>query len=432
MSEQAKRKTTLSIKQLLIIFFLGLGYTVVYATPFIQYVFYDSLVEALQCTNQQLGYLITIFGIGNLLAPIGGALSDKFNTKRIYIISMLAICQLNVLFALNMNYSFSLVIWGGFAIAGLFLYFPAHTKLTRLVGNEEQQGTIFGFTESFCGITNVIVNFIALGLFAYFSNKYFGVAGLKAAIIGYAVLGVIAVIFLAILVPDPGKSTSTGEENAINAKMGVKDWISIVTNPRTWLSGIAVFATYTMYCTLSYYTPYFSNVLGVSVVFTGGLSIFRQYGTRFIGAPVGGWLGDKIKSVSTVVGVSLAVAVIMVIAFMLMPAGSNANILIVLTLAAGILTYMARGSMFAIPSELKIPRKYAGTTSGVVCAIGYCPDLFIFVLYGYWLDNFGNDGYRNIFIYAAVVMAIGVVNAIVTQIYKKKVLAKEAAAEHAE
>ena len=31
--------------------------------------------------------------------------------------------------------------------------------------------------------------------------------------------GVIAVIFLAILVPDPGKSTSTGEENAINAKM---------------------------------------------------------------------------------------------------------------------------------------------------------------------------------------------------------------------
>ena len=40
-----------------------------------------------------------------------------------------------------------------------------------------------------------------------FSNKYFGVAGLKAAIIGYAVLGVIAVIALAILVPDPGKAS---------------------------------------------------------------------------------------------------------------------------------------------------------------------------------------------------------------------------------
>lgn len=103
MSTNSNEKTALSVKQLVIILFLGLGYTVVYATPFIQYVFYDSLVEALQCTNQQLGYLITIFGIGNLLAPIGGALSDKFNTKKIYIVSMLAICALNVVFALNMN-----------------------------------------------------------------------------------------------------------------------------------------------------------------------------------------------------------------------------------------------------------------------------------------------------------------------------------------
>ena len=81
MGEQTTEKTSLSIKQFMIIFFLGLGYTVVYATPFIQYVFYDSLVDALQCTNQQLGYLITIFGVGNLLAPFGGALSDKFNTR---------------------------------------------------------------------------------------------------------------------------------------------------------------------------------------------------------------------------------------------------------------------------------------------------------------------------------------------------------------
>lgn len=70
MGEQTTDKKALNIKQFTIIFFLGLGYTIVYATPFIQYVFYDSLVEALQCTNQQLGYLITIFGIGNLLGTI--------------------------------------------------------------------------------------------------------------------------------------------------------------------------------------------------------------------------------------------------------------------------------------------------------------------------------------------------------------------------
>ena len=146
---------------------------------------------------------------------------------------------------------------------------------------------------------------------------------------------------------------------------------------------------------------------------------------------MGGWLGDKIHSVSKVVGVSLAAAVVIVLVFMLVPVGTSAAVLTALTLCAGVLTYMARGCMFAVPSELKIPRKYAGTTSGVVCAIGYCPDLFIFVLFGYWLDKYGNAGYQNIFIYAAVIMAIGVVNAIITQIYKKKVLGKESAQDAA-
>lgn len=418
-----KRKTTLTAKQILVIFFLGLGYTVVYATPFIQYVFYDSLKEGLGVSNAQLGYLITIFGIGNLLAPFGGMLSDRFNTKTIYIISMLAICALNVLFALNMSYTFSLFIWAGFAIAGLFLYFPAHTKLTRMVGSENQQGTIFGFTESFCGITNVLVNFVALWLFAKFATDTYGVNGLKAAVFGYAGLGVIAVICLYFLIPKTAADTTNTDAGE---KMTIADWWGVMKNPRTWFSGIAVFCTYTMYCTLSYYTPYFSNVLGVSVVFTGALSIFRQYGTRFIGAPAGGWIGDKIKSVSTVVGLSLLGAVIMVVIFMIMPVGSNSTILLVLTLCAGILTYMARGAMFAIPSELEIPRKYAGSTSGLVCAIGYCPDLFIFVLFGKWLDNYGNDGYIKIFTYAAIVMSIGVINAIATQIYKKKVIAAQA------
>lgn len=251
MSHAEKHSAKLSVRQLTIIFFLGLGYTIVYATPFIQYVFYDSLVGTLGCTQQQLGYLITIFGIGNLLAPFGGMLSDKFNTKKIYLLSVGVICVLNVLFVLNMTYSFALVIWAGFAFFALFLYFPAHTKLVRLVGSENQQGTIFGLTESFCGITNVIVNFIALFLFAKFANDTFGTNGLKAAIIGYAVLGVLSLVILAVLVPDPGKPTpESGGESNINSKMTIKDWVSIVINPRTWMSGIAVFTTYTMYCTL--------------------------------------------------------------------------------------------------------------------------------------------------------------------------------------
>lgn len=416
----AQESTRLTIKQFVTIFFLGLGYTVVYATPFIQYVFYDPLVVALGCTQQELGYLITIFGIGNLLAAFGGMLSDRFNAKTIYMISIGMICVLNLLFAFNMTYSFAVVTWAGFAISGLFLYFPAHIKLSRLVGNENQQGTIFGFVEAFCGIANVIVNFIALYFFTKFATDAYGINGLRAAIICYAVIGVITLVCLYFLIPKPEDYKKAEGLKGPDEKMTIKDWAHIMTDPRTWMSGIAVFATYTMYCTLSYYTPYFTKVLGSSVVFTGGLAILRVYGTRFIGAPLGGWLGDKIRSLSAVVGVSLLGAIIFVVVFKMLPPGTDSTLLIVMTIVTGIFTYMARGAMFAVPSELKIPRKYAGSTSGLVCAIGYCPDLFIFVLYGYWLDTYGAAGFDKIFLYAAVVMAIGVLNSIAILIYKRK------------
>ncbi len=415
-----QEKIRLTFKQLLIIFFLGLGYTVVYATPFIQYVFYDSLVSALGCSQQELGYLITIFGIGNILAAFGGMLSDRFNTKNIYMISVGIICMLNFLFAFNMNYTFALVVWAGFAFSGLFLYFPAHIKLCRLVGHERQQGTIFGFVEAFCGVGNVIVNFIALYFFTKFATDAYGVNGLKAAIICYAVIGIFTLICLYFLIPNPKTESKSGTGEGEEDKMTIADWVHVVTNPRTWMSGIAVFATYTMYCTLSYYTPYFSNVLGASVVFSGGLAIVRIYGTRFLGAPLGGWLGDKFRSLSAVVGVALFGAIVLVVVFKMLPPGTNATLLIVMTIITGIFTYMARGAMFAVPSELEIPRKYAGSTSGIVCCIGYCPDLFIFVLYGYWLDTYGNAGFDRIFLFAAVVMAIGVLNSIIIQIYKRK------------
>lgn len=417
-------KNSISFKQLLVIFFMGLAYTVVYALAFVQYVFYDDIQTVLNVSNAQLGTLITIFGIGNLVAPFGGALGDRYDTKKVYIIAMTLVSAFTLMYAFNMgSYTFALFIWAGLAFSGLFLFFPAHTKIVRLLGNEEQQGALFGLTESMCGVTSVIVNAVALYFYTKFAiGTLGGVAGLKAVVITYAVLGFLATIILFFMIPnDISERAYLEKEKAEKVeKLTKEDWIKVMKDPRTWMSGFAVFATYTMYVTLSYYTPYFTDVLGATVVFSGALAIFRTYGTRFIGSPIGGMLGDKIKSVSTVVGVSLLAAAIIILGFMVAPAGTSSTILVVLTLVIGVLTYMARGSMFAVPSELKTDRKYAASISGVVCAVGYCPDLFIFVLYGYWLDNYGNQGYTYIFIYAIVVLVLGFINSLLIRNYKRK------------
>ena len=419
-------KVSITGKQLLIVFFMGLAFAVVYATPFVQYVFYDDLAGALHATNTQLGFLIAIFGIGNLLAPFGGALSDKFNTKKVYLLGMFITCALNFLLAMNMSYTFAIFIWAGLAVAGLILYFPAHTKLVRLVGDEESQGTIFGFTESHSVLASVIINFIALGLYAKVAvGAMGGVAGLKAVIISYGAVGLIATIALVFLLPDPEKAGKgqDGGDSGQETKLSMKEWAGVFKDPRTWFAGIAVFATYSTYQTLSYFTPYFTNVLGATVVGSGAIAIIRTYGIRIVGAPLGGYMGDRIHSVSSVIATVLACGAVITLIFMFMPAGVPSVLLTVMTLVIGFMVHIARGAMFAVPSEVKIPRRYAASTAGVVCAIGFCPDLFQAAMYGHWLDTCGNAGYTRIFIYIIAIMVVGVINGVATVVYKKKYVA---------
>ena len=414
-------KVSITGKQLLIVFFMGLAFAVVYATPFVQYVFYDDLAGALHATNTQLGFLIAIFGIGNLLAPFGGALSDKFNTKKVYLLGMFITCALNFFLAMNMSYTFAIFIWAGLAVAGLILYFPAHTKLVRLVGDEESQGTIFGFTESACGLASVIINFIALFLYAKVAvGAMGGVAGLKAVIISYGAVGLIATIALVFLLPDPEKEGKgqDGGDSGQETKLSMKEWAGVFKDPRTWFAGIAVFATYSTYQTLSYFTPYFTNVLGATVVGSGAIAIIRTYGIRIVGAPLGGYMGDRIHSVSSVIATVLACGAVITLIFMFMPAGVPSVLLTVMTLVIGFMVHIARGAMFAVPSEVKIPRRYAASTAGVVCAIGFCPDLFQAAMYGHWLDTCGNAGYTRIFIYIIAIMVVGVINGVARRVWE--------------
>ncbi|SKA82587.1 Sugar phosphate permease [Paucidesulfovibrio gracilis DSM 16080] len=409
------------------LFFAGMAYAITYAVPFVQYVFYDPTLHALGATNAQLGTLIAIFGIGNIAgAPLGGLLSDRYNHKTMYIMGLMGTSLLSILLAYNLNYPFAVFAFFGFAISGLFLLFPAHIKVVRLLVDETRQGKAFGWAESFAGIGSVIINAIAMWVFARYVNE---VLGFKSVLIFFGLCGIACSVVLYFLVDNPAKAMSRRgseeqEENKNKAAITLKDFFIVLRCPGTWFSGIAVFATYTLYCSLSYFTPYFTNVLGVTVAFSGWLAILRQYVIRFGFSPLGGFLGDKFNSVTKVLFVSWLGAIGVLLTILFLPEGTPLVLAIGLMLLMSMLTFSARGAMFAVPSEVKIPVKYAAITAGIVCAIGYSPDLFIFILFGNWIDTYGNDAYNMIFIYNIVVCTIGVISALLTFRYKKSLADK--------
>ena len=63
--------------------------------------------------------------------------------------------------------------------------------------------------------------------------------------------------------------------------------------------------------------------------------------------------------------------------------------------------------MFASVEDLGLSRRVAGTCIGLATIIAYSPDAFMYVLFGNWLDKYGNDGYTRIFAYSRCSVGVG-------------------------
>ena len=138
------------LKTFITVFFIGAAYAVIYALPFVQYMFYDPLVESIGATNAQLGTLIAIYGLGNIFgAPVGGWLADKINSgTKVTFISLIGLCASTALIAVgvdmhNFPFFFAMSVLTfvccGFATGATFRMIP------HVFGNPLLSSLITGF-----------------------------------------------------------------------------------------------------------------------------------------------------------------------------------------------------------------------------------------------------------------------------------------------
>lgn len=403
---------------------IALAWEVVYMIPFIQYTLYDPILKALNCTNAQLGFLVSIYGLGNVFgAPIGGWLADKFNYKKIVLLSVLLNGVISILFAFNMNYTFALITWIACAVTSLVMNYPAIVKLLRVVG-KDNPGKIYGFNEAAVGVVSTILGAIMLYVCTRFVNA---AAGMKWAMI---VLGIISfasaiVLWIAVKDVDVNEAMSTEKEEP-SEKITAKDFLVVIKSPETWLVAIGIFCAYSFSCTMSYFTPYVTDVLGGSVALGGALAIIRQHGLKLVGAPLGGAIADKLKSPTKVLMIVYIGGIITILLFLNLPATVSMTIFIILTFVVGIIAYMGKGVYYAVQNEVNIPVKYSATTIGIAAILGFSPDIFLFVLIGHWIDTYGALGYTYTFIFQMGILVVGILSAIYILRRKKKIAEKAA------
>lgn len=399
-------------KKYLTLFALSLSGGSIYFLPYLKYVFYDPVLAVMKINNEQMGFLLTLYAVGCIILYIpGGFLADRLSAKKSLILSLLGTTVLSLIYAFTFNYFLAEVIWMLLAITTGFVFWSSLIKAIRLIGDEGEQGRIFGLYYAGNGATAAIVNAISLWIFSRYTDQ---VAGLRAAIlVGSAAATIAAILVFLFFKEDDSKDVSTSEEE----KFHFKDIGGLLKNPLLWFIAFTIFCTYGLYTSGSYFNPYLTNVIGVPVEGASALGIVRTYVFMLICAPIGGYMADKMKSTSKWFMICFAILIALYLTVLMLPKGSNPTFVIILSLLPGAVSLMMYGIMYSTIEECRIPRHLTGTVVGLASIIGYLPDFLFNTMFGNWMDRFGDGGYRYIFIFLA---GLGVLGFILSFLIRKR------------
>ncbi len=379
-------------KKYLTIFIIASGTTVMYSLPYLKSTFYDPMRLALGLDHQQLGNLLSVYGIlATILYFFGGFMADKFSAKKLMSFSLVSTGFLGFYFATFPSYTMLLIIFALWGITTIFTFWAASMKVIRMLGDESVQGKLFGLNEGLSGIAGVVVSFIGLYLFEIFADV---TIGFKYVVWLYSGLSVLCGILIMFIVKE---KKVEGEKSA-----SLKELVSAVKMPKAWLIGLIIFSTYMVFSSLTYLSPYLSDVFKISMALISALSIIRTYAIKMGASPVAGILVDKVGSSLKVLNIGFIAVAVCELLFLLLPRSESLVMVAVLNMIVlSIVLFGFRGIYFATVAESKIPIEKTGAVIGIASFIGFCPDAFFYTLVGGWIDK-GEQGYTYMFILCLV------------------------------
>ncbi len=393
---KSKRK----IKKKIIFLILTMATGVVYKLPYIQDVFYVSIQESLNLSHTQLGNILSMAG---LFSTFGFLLSIYFIdriSKRILIPCGLIGVGLTGIYLYTLPGYYGLMfIWVLFALFSDMVYWPVLVKSVKELGNDDEQGRIFGFFEAGRGLFDTLIVFIALSIFSIYGS-------IKYVILFYSItcilMGVLAFILL-------------DKDEKVNAKENKKKMsfpIEVIKLKEVWLISGNIFCAYAIYCGLTYMMPFLQNTFGISVVIIGIYGTVNQYGIKMMAGPLGGYLADKkFKSTSRYFSFCFKLIIIANI-IMILLAKSKISIIVgfIFVIVFSILVNSMKALLFAPMQEAGISEELSGAAISLSSFIGYSPLIFCYSLYGSILDKFnGLLGYRILFFILIVFGIIGLI-----------------------
>ncbi|HBH3653111.1 TPA: MFS transporter [Clostridioides difficile] len=390
-----------NVKRFLIIFILAFGTTAMYSLPYMKSSFYDPMQQALALSHTQIGNLLSLYGLVGMVSYfIGGWFADRFSVRKLITFSLIASGVLGFYFSTFPSYSMILLIFVLWGFTTILTFFSASVKVVRMQGSESEQGRIFGFYEGLSGVSGTLISFIGL----YFFGKFAEITvGFKYVVWLYSAASIICGILLFFLVEEKKDSGASDEG------LSIKSLLKVVTMPKAWLIGLIIFSTYLVFSSLTYLSPYLSEVYVMPMTLVSALSIIRTYVIKMGASPVAGVITDKVGSSIRVMFVGFILMTVSTAAYLVIPKSTGFIwIAVINMIVLSVILFGFRGIYFASVSESNISLETTGAVVGFASFIGFSPDAFYYTIAGNWLDKYGQTGYTYIFILSVVCAVIGI------------------------
>lgn len=369
--------------------------TVVYLIPYSCQDFYNHFLESFNITDGQAGKLVSFFGL--TATPgyfIGGWLADKFNAKKLVVLSAISTAAVGFIVSFSTSFDFLLVLYFIFGITTTCLHWSAFLKVIKSIGDENEQGRLYGFFNGMYGVLGLTITYFVLALI----STWMVGAGFRGGIRVYSIISLIAGVLTLLFVKyDESKLVDLGEDKVDFRLIG-----KALKMPFTWYLGLFTLGYFIIRSTVPYLNPFMTDVFGVSMGTAVFLTSTLRSGVNIIAGPIGGTLIDKAKG-STKVAVTGALGVIvMTLTLIMVPRQSDKIVLLIaVCVIMMIFSYITSSTMYTPVTEAKIPFKYVGTVLGIASAMGYSADIWLYRVCGNWLDTLGNAGYTNIWLLQA-------------------------------
>lgn len=406
-------KTKKNGKKAITLLLMILSLCTIYILPYLRYTYYTPLQEAMGLVgnNAAYGSLTSVYGIANIILYLpGGWIADKVDAKKLLVFSMISTGLLGFWMATWPGYTVLLIIHVLFAFTTVLTFWSSSIKCVNMIADPDEQGSMFGSLEAGRGIVNLLVVSVFLGIFTAFASD--STRSMTWVVNCCSLLMILVGVALAFLMP------KTNAQGATNASIGdsLKAMGHAFKMPVTYILAGLIFTASLCGASASYYAPYLQDGFGMSVTAATVFANYRGVICGVIGAGIAVFLSKKFgRSSKAILGAGAVMLVSFVLMFFIPASIVILWPMLAIMIIATLCNYVYRGLYYAVIDEAGSPKNTVGSIIGIASLIGFLPDSFYGTLCGSWLDTYGLDGFKRIFVSCIVASLLGLVCAFVAE-----------------